>query len=121
MTGERNRDRAEWCFARLDDPIACFMAPFEIPWFAQWWPAIVEGKVDCLHCGGRCGFANLGMTGAVRVDTKNLLTVTVCADCYGRSPAFEDAGRAAVAAAEAGLLSKGRSFTHSVAAPEAVQ
>jgi hypothetical protein len=117
----RNKYPAELRFARLDDPLARLMAIVELPWFVDWWRGLTTGKINCLHCGRSCGAGDVGMTGAVRIDRRQMLTVTVCADCYDRSPAFEDAGRAAVAAAEAGLLCKGRSFTHGVAAPEAVQ
>jgi hypothetical protein len=112
------QDHTEWRFARLDDPHARLMAIRELPWFVQWWRGITTGKVDC---GCPCSEATVGMIGAVRVDHDRLLTVTICNACYDRSPTFEDAGRAAVEAAEAGLLSSGRSFAHGVSGPEVVQ
>jgi len=99
-TGQKRRDRhSRRASRRRDCPLWCFVRLDDEP----------------------ARRAALSMVGATDQGGGKLLTVTICADCYQRSPTFEDAGRAALEVAEAALLSDGRSFTHGVAAPERLQ
>ena len=95
------------------------MAAIECPWFAGWFMGMASGKTACIHCGGDC--RDTALVGATQMDDDRLLTITVCGDCAARSASFEAAARAAVDAAEAGVLTNGRSFAHAIDAPEVVQ
>ena len=95
------------------------MAAVECPWFIEWFRGMASGKAVCIHCGGNGRDA--GLIGAAQVDDDQLVTITACRECCARSVDFEAAARAAVDAAEAGVLTRGRSFMHSVDAPETTQ
>lgn len=118
-TPVENPDGAKWAVHRLDTFEARLTAIIDCPWVLDWFKGVALGKALCIHCGGTCRDA--GLVGATRMDGGRLLTITACHDCYARSASFEAAARAAVDAADAGMLTSGRSFRHAVAGPEASQ
>lgn len=108
-----------WTFHRLDTFEARIAASLEFPWFADWFRALMTGKIGCIHCGQDC--RDTGLVGAIQADDDQLVTICACRSCFDRSATLQAAVRAAVEAAETGALTDGRSFGHAVAAPEAVQ
>ncbi len=115
----KNPDGARWEVYRLDTTEARIRTVIDCPWFPDWLMGMALGKTACIHCGGNC--RDTGLIGATPMDDERLLTITACRDCYVRSASFEAAARAAVDAADAGMVTSGRSFRHAVAGPETCQ
>lgn len=106
----------EWRFSYLADPMARLVAVSE-RWFFPWFKALADGEVHCLHCGQAvnvCDGRQAVFAGACETEKKGggrqEVVITVCSDCVGPEAGFEDEAARAVEAAEAGMLTGGRSF-----------